>query len=156
MKIIFLDIDGVLNCRDSKSRCGFYKGIDEDKVKRLRKIVDETDAKIILTSTWKNGWNKDASLNDDMANYLNRKLKRQNLRILDKTKDDGVHRGKGIIDTINSFHNSLENWIVLDDEVFCDYEKLGILSHLVKTNYYTDGLQDHHVNLAINLLNKEN
>lgn len=41
MKIIFLDIDGVLNCHNSKSDCNGRLGIDEDKVKRLKKIAGQ-------------------------------------------------------------------------------------------------------------------
>lgn len=51
MKIIFLDVDGVLNCQNSKSNCYGIMGIDDDKVSRLRKIVECTDAKIVLIST---------------------------------------------------------------------------------------------------------
>ena len=61
MKIIFLDIDGVLNCQKSQSKCGGLIGIDDKKVKVLRKIVESTNAKIVLCSSWKSGWeyNKD-------------------------------------------------------------------------------------------------
>lgn len=39
MKVIFLDIDGVLNYKNSKSK------VEEEKVKLLKHIVDETNAK---------------------------------------------------------------------------------------------------------------
>ena len=160
MKLIFLDIDGVLNDIDSRSRCGIYKGIDDDKVKRLKQIVDATDATIVLTSTWKMEWDRDKTLNTEMGDYLDRKLKRQKLHIWNKTQDDGVHRGQGILNYIEKYYDdTIENWIVLDDEVFCDYEELNILPHLIKTSFYGNdnmgGLQDHHVELAIKLLNKE-
>lgn len=47
-KVIFLDIDGVLNDDD-------YTGIKvhEDKVKLLAKLVDETGADIIISSSWR-------------------------------------------------------------------------------------------------------
>ena len=35
MKVIFLDIDGVLNTPSSESRCGEYIGIDDEKVEKL-------------------------------------------------------------------------------------------------------------------------
>ena len=38
MKIIFLDIDGVLNCSESKSECLGYTGIDTVRIKRLKRI----------------------------------------------------------------------------------------------------------------------
>lgn len=46
MKVIFLDIDGVLNAENpsSKSRCGEYAGIDTDKLKKLGQIISETAA----------------------------------------------------------------------------------------------------------------
>ena len=154
MKLIFLDIDGVLNCMGSKSRCEGFIGIDNDKVKRLKQIVNKTNAKIVLTSTWKRHWHKNADLNDYSGNYLNRKFKKQSLRIMDKTTDDSIHRGTGIIDYINNFHTDVESWIVLDDEYFPDYKELGILDHMVKTEFIK-GLQERHVDLAIELLNKE-
>ena len=162
MKLIFLDIDGVLNDIDSKSRCGIFKGIDDDKVQRLKQIVDATDARIVLTSTWKTHWDKNKDLIEDMGNYLNRKFKKQGLRVIDKTTDDGIHRGAGIINYINNFHTEVESWIVIDDEYFCDYKELDIISHMIKTVFFdcyntngSGGLQDLHVKLAIELLNKE-
>ena len=35
MKVIFLDIDGVLNTPSSENRCGEYIGIDDEKVEKL-------------------------------------------------------------------------------------------------------------------------
>ena len=56
MKAIFLDIDGVLNEEKSRSSCCGYRGIDDKKVEILAKIVKETGARLVLTSTWKNHW----------------------------------------------------------------------------------------------------
>ena len=56
MKVIFLDIDGVLNTEDTfrKMIDGFLDiEIDEFRVEYLKKIVDATDAKIVLSSSWK-------------------------------------------------------------------------------------------------------
>ena len=46
MKIIFLDIDGVLNYMGSNL-------IDKSCLKQLRRVVEKTGAKIVLISTWK-------------------------------------------------------------------------------------------------------
>lgn len=157
MKVIFLDIDGVLNCRSSKSRCGCYVGIDNDKVKRLRRIVEATGAKIVLCSSWKTGWsptNKDEQ--DRNAIYMDNRLKRERLKILAKTNDKGCNRGEGIVNWITL--HEVEQWVVLDDEIFDDYEEYSIMPHLVKTDFYdrNGGLQDCHVDEAIRILNKEN
>ena len=45
MKVVFLDIDGVLNEAKSRSRCCGYTGVDDSKAKNLARIVKETDAK---------------------------------------------------------------------------------------------------------------
>lgn len=58
MKVIFLDIDGVLNSDDyidiAKNSQAIERHIDIDKVKLLKKTIDETGAKTVLTSSWRN------------------------------------------------------------------------------------------------------
>lgn len=156
MKVIFLDVDGVLNCQSSKSRCGAFIGIDGDKVKRLRKIVEATDARIVLCSSWKTRWEKRYKEDQsEAANYLDRKLKRERLYILDKTTEaNASYRGEGIIRWIGE-HN-VDTFIILDDDDF-DYEECGISSRHIKTRFYDNygGIQDRHVELAIALLNTE-
>ena len=159
MKIIFLDVDGVLNCRKSTSRCHGFIGIDDDKVQRLRKIVGATGAQIVLTSTWKSDWIKEPERKSEQnkyGNYLEHQLEKENLCILDKTTDEKsiCDRGEGIFNYLRS-HN-VDQWIAIDDEIFGDFEDYGIIEHLVKTNFYDEngGLQDEHVALAIEILNK--
>ena len=151
--------DGVLNCIESKSRCRGCIGIDDDKVERLKRIVEATGAKIVLTSTWKKDWIRDPSLKDEQneyGNYLERKLRRENLFILDKTTDEKSlsDRGEGIFNYLRS--HKVDQWIALDDEIFHDFEDYGVMDHLVKTSFYDEngGLQDEDVELATNLLNK--
>ncbi len=152
MKVIFLDIDGVLNCSYSKSECCGKLGIDNDKVKRLRQIVTASDARLVLCSTWKDGWEKtDKEQQSEEANYLDRKLKRERLWIMDKTTDLHTDRGAGILRWIEG--KRIESWIVIDDEEF-DYKELGIVDRVVRTEYYSEngGLQDEHVQAAIDKL----
>lgn len=153
MKVIFLDVDGVLNCQASNSKCGGYIGIDGDKVKRLRCIAEKSNAKIVLISSWKTRWERtEKELQSELTNYLDRKLKRENLFILDKTKDQIWNRGEGIIQWCER-SGRVDNFVILDDEEF-DYEELNIKNRLIKTSFYEEngGLQDKHVELAIKLL----
>ena len=67
MKIIFLDIDGVLNCENAyrNGECQYQEWIWEDGRKDhyqrfcvrskelLNKLIDETGAKIVISSTWR-------------------------------------------------------------------------------------------------------
>ena len=48
-KVIFLDIDGVLNDEGKNLKRGVY--IDEEMTARLKKIVEATGAQIVLSSS---------------------------------------------------------------------------------------------------------
>lgn len=153
MKVIFLDVDGVLNCRSTEARCGHYIGIDDDKVQRLRQIVDATGAVIMLVSSWKDGWDREYKEDQDaLANYLDRKLNAAGMRILDKTEDNHHDRGAGILRWTEG--RPVESFVILDDCLF-DYREMGLLSRLVETTEGADdgGLQDVHVQRAIEILN---
>lgn len=161
MKAIFLDIDGVLNNFNtnkkyrSKSRCRGLIGIDKDKTKRLAKIVQETNSILILTSSWKIGWepklNEINTLNYH-AKYLNNHLRRKGkLFITDKTREYNLnYRGMGIKEYLIR-HPEITEWIVLDDEIFPDYEYYKILPHLIQTDSQF-GLTDAEATAAIMML----
>lgn len=64
MKVIFLDIDGVLNSQDWYKRRTRYPAprtmdqyhemeFDPEAVKLLKRIIEETGAKIVLSSSWR-------------------------------------------------------------------------------------------------------
>jgi HAD domain in Swiss Army Knife RNA repair proteins len=53
MKIIFLDIDGVLNCRRTPNPRKFPYVIDPILLGRLKDVVEKTQSKIVLSSTWR-------------------------------------------------------------------------------------------------------
>ena len=53
-KVIFLDIDGVLNDDGERRNAGVI--IDPEMVRNLSHIVRETNAEIILSSSWRGAW----------------------------------------------------------------------------------------------------
>jgi hypothetical protein len=53
MKVIFLDIDGVLNCDKTPNPRKFPYIVDKKLLARLEKLVDRTGAKVVLSSTWR-------------------------------------------------------------------------------------------------------
>lgn len=154
MKVIFLDIDGVLNNHRTVCRTpdGFV-GISSNLTTRLREIVKATDAKIVLTSTWKECWNKKYTLCKEDGKYLVRKLHHKGLEIIDKTEDaEGYfYRGEGILSYIKE--NNIEKFVVLDDFEF-DFKKCELLDHLVLTDPI-EGLTDEDVEKAIDILKGE-
>lgn len=74
MKILFLDIDGVLNSReyDRKRNWNEQTDIDETRLPLVKEIIDKTGAKIVLISTWRSHWNRDVNLCDEDGMYINR------------------------------------------------------------------------------------
>lgn len=159
-KVIFLDVDGVLNCATSKSFCiddggRVIKGVDSDKVKRLAKIIEATGAQIVLSSDWKHGWSKYyTSRKPSHAKYLDNHLyKKGKLTIKDKTPsthNGSWFRGEEILAYLR-LHQDVENYVILDDTFFEDFSAKEINEHLVLTDYMV-GLTDADVEKAIRIL----
>lgn len=53
MKVIFLDIDGVLNCEKTANPRKLPYIVDRRLLARLKRLVNRTRAKVFLTSTWR-------------------------------------------------------------------------------------------------------
>jgi Swiss Army Knife RNA repair-like protein len=53
MKVLFLDIDGVLNCSTTRNPRHFPYVVDQRLLARLQKLLDRTGAKVVLSSTWR-------------------------------------------------------------------------------------------------------
>ena len=162
MKIIFLDVDGVLNYEMCKAHIGIFYGVEQEKVKLLKKIVDATGAKIILSSTWRKNILVGMPLEcqeDPFAIELMSKLKAEDLKIYDltsvETSDD--HRKQQILERIGEYRRDgqqVESWVVLDDDIFDGFNDPEFRKHFVWTSWAT-GLTEDDVNAAINILNGE-
>ena len=53
MKIIFLDIDGVLNCDKTRNPRKFPYVVDPTLLARLKRLLKATGAKVVLSSSWR-------------------------------------------------------------------------------------------------------
>jgi hypothetical protein len=53
MKVIFLDIDGVLNCDKTPNPRKFPYIVDRKLLARFNELVEGTGAKVVLSSTWR-------------------------------------------------------------------------------------------------------
>lgn len=168
MNIVFLDIDGVLNSQayfnnlihlGTVDDC-FHDEIDESKLPLLKQIVNENNAKIVLSSTWR----ELDQPNDDsvysMWLYLINTLAKVGLEIYDKTPQIGMKRTKEIKKWLEK-HDDVKAWISLDDDCWEeDYEEIGLGGHLVHTVFFghdinKGGLQKEHVILAKQLFDRQ-
>ena len=150
LKIIFLDIDGVLNNESTQAVTpSGYVGVDNSKVKLLKRIVDKTGAQIVLSSDWR--------LDPDSLEYryLRQKLKyKGRLSIFDHTPNiNWERRGLEISKWLES--HQVDSFVILDDIEFQDFLKIpDIKNHFIHTDYY-HGLTDEDVEKAISILNKK-
>ena len=53
MKVIFLDIDGVLNCDATPNPRNFPYVVDNTLLDRFQQLVIKTRATVVLSSTWR-------------------------------------------------------------------------------------------------------
>jgi len=151
MKVIFLDIDGVLNTIDTfKRRKDIYNNygviiprIDFYRVKFLKEIIDKTDAKIVISSTWR-------KYDNDMKE-LKHVFSLFDLDIYDVTCIDiSGKKGIEINDWLNK--NEVDSFVIIDDETS---DMIHLEKYVVKTreNFKATGLLEKHVDVAINILN---
>ena len=152
-KVIFLDVDGVLNDGATEDRTpdGFI-GLSEAMIGNLASIIKATNAKVVLVSTWKSEWDELPENRTPDGAYLDKRLAQQGIVISDKTIDRVSNRGHGIVNWLAQ-HQEVTRWVVLDDDVFFDYEDCGIMPHLVRTRYCYGGLTAALANKAIAQLN---
>lgn len=156
MKIIFLDIDGVLNYAGCKARSpSGCLGIEDKPLKLLKTIVDATGAKIVLTSTWKTDWFITDYIEDlpKDGQYLVNRFSSQRLGILDKTHEESwANRGQGILDYLNN--SCCESFVIIDDEKY-DFYELGLDKYFVRTNFHDEGLELIQAQRAIRILGEK-
>ena len=141
MKVIFLDVDGVLNSRQDGNS---IKLRTDSYLRLLREIVKATDAKIVLSSSWRVGPSK-------AIRNLNNRLAEYGLEIMDSTPllPGSSCRGDEIRQWLSDNGQSVENFVILDDDAdmleFTD-------TNLVQTDSEL-GLQEKDVAKCIEILN---
>lgn len=103
MKILFLDVDGVLNTTKSTT----FLSLSKPKLRLLEKIVKETGCYIVLSSTWR----KD----NEAYMKLVRTLLYRNIIIHDITPTLWKDRGYEIEAWLND-NPHVEKYAILDDD----------------------------------------
>ena len=170
-KVIFLDVDGVLN---SNRTLHEDISLEDDLISNLKELVDKTGAKIILSSSWRLSTEAVATLMDKLdkfglvisgmtcdgvdldwlekyefdatKKYLDTKFDWDENRQIKITHDRGAEIFKWLHD-----HDDCA-YVILDDEIE-DIKPYFSESVIVKTSYKT-GLTKEDVKKAIQILNK--
>lgn len=153
MNILFLDIDGVLNSEQYIHKVGdAWTGdqIDIEAVNRLNKITEVTKASIVISSSWRIG---------TTLEQLQELLKTNGVKanIIGTTKVLNTDRSIEIWDWIDDNKAIVDNYVILDDdrlEQKRDNSDPVLDQHFVRTSWL-DGLQDRHIEKAIEILNRD-
>lgn len=159
-KIIFLDIDGVLNSADyfdQTKHCEGYSEINPEQVKLLKEIIDRTGAEIVLSSTWRSLGKRKDEPEHPMYTYLTDTLQEYGLEIIDHTPYIDQDRPKEIKAWLDAQLDKDIRFVSIDDDYpQHKYDEVGIGNCLVKTSFYEKdgGLRWEHVEKAIEILNR--
>ena len=108
MKVLFLDIDGVLNTNSDRE-------ISNDKLKLLSELVSKTGADVVLSSSWRYGWNKPELNKPGTRIYGLKQLLKDNDIVIKETIGLDLTKSIQIKNYINT--NMISNYVVLDDEL---------------------------------------
>lgn len=154
MKIIFLDIDGVLNSSDYRKQLGiqyFSEIIDRRKMPLLKKIVEETDAKIVLSTSWRKFWNEGGPQLDSVGQHINEVFAEFGLSVYSKTPVL-ENAGRNIeIKVWLDEKRYVDGYVILDDKDFSWSPDLR--AHFIRTDLNGDGLEEAQAQETIDVLN---
>lgn len=154
MKVIFLDIDGVLNSDEYFDKIkdlniqGIQSEVDIEKIKLLKKAIDETGAKVVLSSSWRYTKN---------AQYLKQLLLQYNI-FTDSTPFVQNKRGLEIKKWLKN-NPDVEEFVILDDEIFDSYDE-ELVKKLIKISNgnginFGEGLQPKDIDQIIQRLGRK-
>jgi hypothetical protein len=157
MKVLFLDIDGVLISKASVARFKEshpkgrsmtpFRHFDPVHADILNKIIEKTGAKIVISSVW-----RFHPKDELMANF--REVNIPTNAIIGKTPRsnnlDDV-RGNEIQQWLDAWEGEpIESFVILDD----DSDMAHLLPRLIKTSSET-GLLEEHIERTIEILNTQ-
>ena len=168
MKIIFLDVDGELTYSTYINKDTEH--IDIEKVKMLKHICDSTNAKVVVSSSWR--------LDDTWYKILVDILVDNGIEVIDKTVyiqeecldhipewviqtsvedyDFNIKHGTGRAAEVEQWINEhkVSSFVILDDEDW-NWAEYGYDTHWVQPSWFDGGLKEKHVEKAIKILNGE-
>lgn len=134
MKILFLDVDGVLNREGTKERVqtchGPFIGLDQELVQRLQAFLHGKDVHLVLSSSWR--------ADERFNGAFTKALYDAGFRFVGETPRTANGRGGDILAYIQAQPQQpqVTHWAILDD-VDCTP-----LNHLLVRTDHNKGLQD--------------
>lgn len=168
IKIIFLDIDGVLNnlvhmqmritFNDIKG--GLYEEFDPANLNLFRLTVEKTDAKIVISSAWRRS-NTFKAPNEEIAIILFKEFFSRygwnDAPIIGITERLGGFRGAEIATYLDKYPEKVEDYIIIDDDSDMYIKDINFLHERVREEILINkekNLSDNWFNQKLLLVNK--
>lgn len=130
MRVIFWDVDGVLNNPPVWGRRPSIDALDDTCVVRAAQLVKDTKAKCVLSSTWRHGHGLAATVSAlSRHGWLSAALETPWLASVEATRGDEIRRWLA--------HHHVHSFVIIDD----DADMGGLLPRLIQTDYRV-GLTD--------------
>ena len=133
--------------------------IDNKRVRMLKQLIDDTGAKVVLSSGWRDGWKfrdlGDSPINNYsvyLFNRLEKYFKQSGIEFYDKTRILKIERGKEIMSWLANCKESIESFVAFDD---IDYDMDAVGDNFICTSMKT-GLLPCHIKRAKQILNSKN
>jgi hypothetical protein len=157
MKVIFLDFDGVINSLEyamedtERWNSGDLGMIDERKVSLINEIIKETDAKVVISSTWRTVFDLDT-----LRSFLSQKgfigevigaTPKPFVMVYTMYGKTWSVRGEEIQEWLDKNYGEVEAFVILDD----NSDMAHLTSKLVQTTWQ-EGMLPEHVATAIAML----
>ena len=149
-KVVFLDMDGVVNRLGVPCEAGDSQYIDKQLYVRLQQIIERTGAKVVLSSSWKDF--------PDYYNFLKDFFRCDDIEIIDKTPALASGRSSEIRRWLEE-NEGVDRYAVLDDFDLSDGLPKSVLVrtlHVIDDGVdrrVTTGLTDDDVDRAVHILN---
>ena len=172
--LLFLDVDGVLNSMSFYHKVDSITEhpVDPDAVKRVKRLIELTEqlsvpgkdgrqerggvphntVNVILTSSWRVGWNKDPKLQDTAGRMLDNAGAMYGVRIYDTTGVSQIGDRPGeVLEFLRKYPYRVDGFVILDDANFF-WEKYRLSEWWVQTSFKQDGFQESMIEPALSML----
>lgn len=150
IKVVFLDVDGVLNSSKTTRRTSsmYFRFVGKRYILNLKRILSTTGAKVVLSSDWR--YDRDDPSQNEMFLELRDELLKYDIEFYGFTPEiPSGHRGEEI-NLWLSEHPEVSNFVILDDRLDIEPNK----DHWVQT-LMSRGLRKEETDKAIKILMQE-
>lgn len=154
MKVLFLDIDGVVNCATTSQRHRGFIGIDPYMAILIDRIKIATGCVVVLSSTWRLDINSRKEVMDQCTSFIDCTPKQFLFKEDNKYGKEGdwSERGHEILRWIDNQHEGdIKKFAILDDDTHP-----GTIAELAPSYFRTlwsTGLTEEIANKVIEYLN---